>query len=311
MASPQHAHHPDFALFADSWELALRADGYAANTLASYRKALTEFSEWLAAQHHGLGPSEVDRSHVRAWIVHVRERTSSGTARSWFAGLRHFCKWMVAEGETDQDATEGIRTPRPNDPRTPILAPTDVKALLAACAGRDFVGRRDTALVYLFVDGGPRLSEAAGLRVADVDIRDRIVFVEGKGSNRSGPRRRAIPLGVKAAQALDRYLRERRKHPYAHLDALWLGDRGRGPVSPDGIDAILQRNATRAGIGHVHPHMLRHTWADGFRAAGGNEGDLMTLGGWRSRAMLDRYGRTNAENRAKDAQRRLSYGDRL
>lgn len=69
------------------------------------------------------------------------------------------------------------------------------------------MSRRDAAIIYLFLDCGLRLAELAGLTVDDVDLRDRIVYVAGKGSNRSGPRRRAVRAGVKCAQALDRYLR--------------------------------------------------------------------------------------------------------
>jgi site-specific recombinase XerD len=303
--------HPDFALLADSWELSLRADGYAVNTLRSYRNALVGLASWLAEYHPGVGPAKMDRNQIRAWVVHVRDTRSSGTARSWFAGIRHFCRWAVSEQEADIDATEGIKTPKPNDQKTPIPAKDDLKALLKECSGDDFVSRRDTAIVMILLDAGLRLAEISGLTVDDVDIRERMVFVEGKGTNRSGPRRRAGVLGVKAAKALDRYLRERRKHPYAHTKPLWLGDRGRSTLTADGIDAALKRRAARAGIGHLHPHMLRHAWADAFRAEGGSEGDLMVLGGWRSRAMLDRYGRTNAEKRAKESGRQLSFGDRL
>jgi len=303
--------HPDFATLGDSWQLALDADGYAKNSVRSYRAALAHLAAWLHQEHAGTGPLDVTRDHIRAWIVHVRETRSSGTARGWFAGLRHFFRWAVAEGERATDPTDGIKTPKPNDTRTPVLSVEDIRGLLATCAGRDFRNRRDAAIVYLFVDGGLRLAELAGLGVDDVDIRERVVYVAGKGSNRSGPRYRAVPVGVKCAQALDRYLRERRKHPYAELPHLWLGDRGRASLSPDGIDAMLKRRAERAGIGGLHPHVFRHSWASAFRSAGGSEGDLMVLGGWRSRAMLDRYGAAVAGDRARDAYRRLSYGDRL
>lgn len=303
--------HPDFGSFRDSWNLALQADGYAANSIRSYGRAVVSFADWFAANHSGLGPADATREHVRGWVVHTRDTASSGTARSHFAGLRHFCRWMLAEGETDRDATEGIKTPAPNDPQTPLIKPDAIRALLADCAGRDFISRRDAAIIYAFVDGGLRLAENAGLGTDDVDLRERMLYVYGKGTNRSGPRRRAVPLGVKATQALDRYLRERRRHPLAALPGLWLGDRNRGVVSADGLDRMLQRRAARAGIGHIHAHQFRHTWADAFRGAGGSEGDLMTLGGWRNRAMLDRYGKTNAEGRAKEAYARLSFGDRL
>jgi site-specific recombinase XerD len=303
--------HPDFAVLTVSWELALRADGYAGSTVKAYQKAVRSLADWLAERHPEVGPVELDRRHIRGWLVDVREHHSSNTARGWFAGVRHFCRWLQSEGETDRDATAGIRTPAPGDPETAVLSEEELRRLLARCAGTDFTSRRDMAIVMLLLDGGLRLSELAGLQVADVDLRDRIVYVVGKASRRSGPRHRAVPLGVKAARALDRYLRERRRHPYADTSRLWLGSRGRPALAADGVDAMLKRRGAEAGIGDLHPHAFRHTWAHAFRAAGGNEGDLMLLGGWRSRAMLDRYGKAAAADRAADAYRRLSLGDRI
>jgi site-specific recombinase XerD len=303
--------HPDFDVLTVSWELALQADGYAENTVKLYQAAVRSLTDWLAAQHPAIGPVELDRDHVRGWLIHVRETRSSSTARGWFAGVRHFCRWLQSEGETDRDATAGIRAPSAGDPETPVLSAEDLRALLATCARPEFTDRRDNAIIMLFLDGGLRLSELADLQVADVDLRDRIVYVAGKASRRSGPRHRAVPLGVKAARALDRYLRERRRHPYADTPRLWLGSRGRPALSADGIDVMLKRRGAAAGIKGLHPHAFRHTWAHAFRAAGGNEGDLMLLGGWRSRTMLDRYGKTAAADRAADAYRRLSLGDRI
>jgi site-specific recombinase XerD len=311
VTSPVEAIHPEFASLIDSWDLALDADGYARNTLAAYRGALLQLARWMAEEHPGVGPLELQRDHVRAWIVHVRETRSSGTARSWFAGLRHFCRWLVAEGERPDDATAGIKTPAPNDPTTPVLTLDQVRALLATCTGTDFLGRRDAAILLLFVDGGLRMAELAGLRVEDVDVHDRSVYVVGKGSNRSGPRRRRVAVSAKTIQAVDRYLRERRRHPHCARTDLWLGDRGRPTISSEGVDAMLSRRAAAAGITGLHAHVFRHTWASEFRAAGGSEGDLMALGGWRSRTMLDRYGRAVAEDRARDAYRQRALGDRL
>jgi integrase len=191
-----------------------------------------------------------------------------------------------------------------------VLKPDEVKALLGTCDVSTFRGRRDAAIILILADGGLRLAEVTGLAVTDVDIRDRILFVVGKGSNRSGPRRRAVPLGIKTARALDRYLRERRKHPYQESKALWLGDRNRATLSAHGITAVLKRRASAIGL-TIHPHMLRHTWASEFRSAGGEEGDLMVLGGWRSRQMLDRYGKAAADDRARASYRQRSLGDRL
>jgi site-specific recombinase XerD len=302
--------HPDLAALGDSWTLAMDADGYSPRTLASYEQAYNSLGRWLAEHHPDVGPAELDRDHVRGWIVHLRDTVAANSARSWFAGVRHFCKWMVAEGEAREDATQGIKTPRPGDPRTPVLKEQAIRDMLAACTGSSFMDRRDAAIIYVFADGGLRLAEVSDLKVTDVDIRDRIIFVIGKGSNRSGPRRRAVQLGVKAARALDRYLRERRKHPYHDLPQLWLGARNRATLSADGVEAALKRRGAQVGV-ELHPHMFRHTWASEFRKAGGEEGDLMVLGGWRSRQMLDRYGRVAAEDRAQASYRTRSLGDRL
>jgi site-specific recombinase XerD len=302
--------HPDFALLGNSWDLSLRADGYAANTITSYRRALRMFADWLAGQSGNLGPGDVTRDHIRGWVVHVRDTTSSGTARSWFAGVRHFFRWLVEEGEIGRDPTASVKTPKPNDPSTPVLSLADLRALLKTCNGKMFPDRRDTAIIMLFADGGLRLAELAALNIDAVDIAGRIVLVEGKGSMRSGPRKRAAPIGVKAAKALDGYLRIRRRHPYADSAQLWLGDRNRPNLSRDGVKAVMVRRGKQAGV-VIHPHMLRHTWAHEFRSSGGGEGDLMVLGGWRSRLMLDRYGSVMAGERARDAYRLKSLGDRL
>ncbi|ROT29694.1 tyrosine-type recombinase/integrase [Micromonospora sp. HM5-17] len=304
------AAHPDFALLSDSWRLALEADGYSPATVRSYLGAVRNLATWLADHHPGTGPADTTRDQIRAWVVDTRNRTSSSTARTWFPAVRGFFRWAVEEGECPSDPTDGLKTPRPNDQTTPVLSLDQIRAILGTCNRATFRDRRDAAIIYVFADGGLRLAEVAGLTVDAVEIRDRILFVEGKGTNRSGPRRRAVPVGVKAARALDRYLRERRRHPYADLDTLWLGDRGRPTLGADGIKAALQRRAALVGV-KLHPHMFRHTWASQFRAAGGQEGDLMVLGGWRSRQMLDRYGRVDAAERAQQAYRRLALGDRL
>lgn len=129
------------------------------------------------------------------------------------------------------------------------------------------------------------------------------VVVTGKGR-----RPRTVAFGRKVSQALDRYVRARGQHPDAPSSWLWLGRKGR--LTGTDIAQMLRR-AREAGIGEIHPHLFRRTFAHQWLADGGSEGDLMRLAGWCSRTMLQHYGASAATERAIAAHRKKSPADRM
>jgi len=185
-----------------------------------------------------------------------------------------------------------------------VLTDDELRALLDVCKGTGFDQRRDTAIVRLFIDSGIRRAEMATIQLDDVDLDAGAALVHGKGN-----RYRHAPFGSRTTEALDRYLRIRRRHRLANRPELWLGVRW--PLTDSGVSQMLERRAATAGIADMTPHRFRHTFAHQWLAAGGAEGDLQALAGWRSPQMLARYGASARAERAAAAHKHLGPGDRL
>jgi site-specific recombinase XerD len=251
--------------------------------------------------------ASLTRDNVLQWLDYLRGRgQTAGTIQTRWRGLRRFVNWLLAEEIITADPLVGIVIDKPEPPPVPVLIDEELAALIAACKGKGFRERRDEAVIRLLIDCGLRVSEVTGIDLADLDLDGESVRVTGKGS-----RVRNAYFGAKTGQAIDRYLRERSKHRYAASTALFLGERGR--FTPDGMRERVKVRAEMAGLdpAAVHPHRFRHTNAHDFLLAGGQERDLKRLMGWRSDTMLERYGASAADHRAREAARRLKRGDRV
>src|SRR5918999_875573 len=172
----------------------------------------------------------VQTDHIRLFLVHEKNRTTAASAGTHFRNLSVWFNWLIEEKERTRSPSPVKRADQPQVTRKArrYLSEDDIRALLATCAGDDFVSRRDTAIIRVLADNGARVGGLAGVRYTphdadtnDVYLRQHQLRIRLKGGNE-----RLVPFGAKAARALDRYLRARSKHPLADSPWLWLGVKG-------------------------------------------------------------------------------------
>ncbi len=226
------------------------------------------------AQEAGVGLKSVQPPHIRRWIasMHSSGRSARGIALI-LSGWRGLYTWMGRQGLVDHHPVQGVRAPKAGKPLPKALAVDDAVRLAEHVQGDDDPGleARDACITELLYGCGLRIGELVGLDVNAgpaargwIDIQAAEAHVLGKGS-----RRRSVPVGRAALEALARWLEQRTV--WAKDDpALFIGQRGTR-LTPQHIRQRLRRRSMQAGLSvPVHPHMLRHSFASHLLQSSGD-----------------------------------------
>ncbi|MBI2912843.1 MAG: tyrosine-type recombinase/integrase [Chloroflexi bacterium] len=254
------------------------------DTVRWYRQKLSSFLDFLNDREDEPTLSSLTPEVVRDFVALVQTAGRTAfTTRGYIQVLKGLGTWLAEEGYVAVSPLQRLRLPKVPKYLVKPLSHSEVGALLSAIKSRSAAGARDLAVLLMLLDTGMRLGEMARLTLRDADeaIRDGVFKVMGKGS-----RERYLPLGKAARDALRRYVQVYR--PEVRTDALFLG-RDHRPLTTEGFRQIVRRVSSRAGVGGVHPHRLRHTFAVNYLVNGGDAMSLQRILGHSTLEMVRNY----------------------
>jgi len=234
------------------------------HTAAAYRRDLLALAEFASAQ--GCDDwARLEASTVRGYIAARHRRGIGGRSLSRaLSAIRGFYRFLAEEGITERNPASGISAPKA--PRKlPEVLDADRTAALLEFAASEPLAIRDRALLELTYSSGLRLAELVAVDLTDLDLREGLIRVTGKGR-----KTRIVPVGRQARAALRGWIQARSSLANAATQALFVSRRGTR-ISARAVQARFARWASVQGIGErVYPHLLRHSFASHLLESSGD-----------------------------------------
>lgn len=271
--------------------------GASAHTLRGYLSDLRQFGQFLGErglcrleEGNGIDVRAIDRATLRAFVASLgQNKLSNNSIIRKLASLRSFLKFLCREGLVEKNWASLVATPRRKQILPTFLTIDEVFHLLEVPGASTVTDLRDRAILEVFYASGIRVGELVALNLEDIDLKQKIMRVRGKGK-----KEREVFWGKKAASALRAYL-ERREELLAHskdkvaAEAVFLNRRG-GRLSDRSVrrlvDECLRKSALQR---HVSPHTLRHTFATHLLDAGADLRMIQELLGHTSLSTTQKY----------------------
>lgn len=263
---------------------------YSPHTLAAYRRDILQFAKWLssAAEEAGMKESEKgaekegqeeDRKatthaitlldaqpyHVQGFIAALhRQQLSSSSLKRKLSSLRTFYNYLHKQHQLVSNPAVDIHTPKtPRKLPAPLAA--EQLAQLLDITAHSAVDKRDKAMLELFYSSGLRLAELVSLDLQDIDLHSGLLQVTGKGN-----KQRHLPIGTLAVAAIRQWLEVRSDMADADEMALFVSNRG-SRISQRNVQKRIQFWQQKKSLEqHVHPHLLRHSFASHLLESSGD-----------------------------------------
>ena len=235
-------------------------------TLRAYRREAASLIDFVRSELSATSPAQLTPTAIRSYLaaLHQRRLSARSIERS-LACLRTYFRFLVGERVIAASPAESVPHVRAPRGAPEVVDRYAIEELLDSQPATP-VGDRDRAVLELLYGAGLRVGELVAIDLADLQLRERLLRVRGKGR-----RERLVPFGRKAAEAITRYLPQRARWRSGHRDSddpLLVNQRG-GRLSDRSVRRILDAAVERtAAVHHLHPHALRHAFATHLLEAG-------------------------------------------
>lgn len=235
-----------------------------AHTSQAYQRDLKKLQEYCNTEHV-FELSTLKNFHIRLAISKIRRSgLSTKSIQRWLSSVKTFCKFCVREKYIQANPTEGVQAPKA-DKKLPKTFDTDQISQLLELESKDFISSRDRAMLELTYSSGLRLSELVGLDTTRLDLRGRSVRVIGKGN-----KTRDLPIGRYALAALEDWMKYRAAHNKdTQEQAVFISQQGRR-ISHRNVQERFKKIGASQIAQHLHPHMLRHSFASHILESSGD-----------------------------------------
>lgn len=244
--------------------------GLARNSLESYKRDLARLEKWAGAR--GQSVESLTRKDLRVWIADLsREGLSPASIARAVSAARGLFRFLMLDGHIQTHPAEDLHTPQGNSHLPRFLTEEEMERLLAAADVSTDEGLRERAMLELMYAAGLRVSELVGLKRTDVNLEAGLVACHGKGS-----KERRVPIGKSATYWLQQYMAVRARSLKTHSSYLFINSQG-GPLTRAFAWAMIKRLAARAGLDHVSPHTLRHSFATHLLQRGADSRSVQAL----------------------------------
>jgi integrase/recombinase XerC len=253
--------------------------GVSVHTVRAYRKDLEEFNAYTKTE-----PEKMDMLDVRGFIVdQISKGLNKITISRRLSSIRSFFKFLHREGYIQSNPAKLVSNPKIPKLLPKFLSVDDTFSLIEKPEGIGFMPVRDRAILELLYSSGLRVSELAGLNMEDLNTKESMVKLRGKGK-----KERIVPIGTKAIDAIKSYLIERMLMK-TREEAVFLNRLGTR-LTDRGVRRIVVKYARALAInGQIGPHTLRHSFASHMLQGGADLRVIQELLGHASLSTTQKY----------------------